>query len=74
MAAVGLAQNLAALRALVSEGIQQGHMSLQVRALAMTVGAKDEEITILSEKLRREKVMNQAIAEKLLLEIRQNNK
>lgn len=74
MAAVGLAQNLAALRALVSEGIQQGHMSLQVRALAMTVGAKDEEITILSEKLRREKVMNQAIAEKLLREIRQNNK
>lgn len=74
MAAVGLAQNLAALRALVSEGIQQGHMNLQVRALAMTVGAKDEEITILSEKLRREKVMNQAIAEKLLLEIRQNNK
>ncbi|WP_346349804.1 hydroxymethylglutaryl-CoA reductase, degradative [Lactococcus petauri] len=74
MAAVGLAQNLAALRALVSEGIQQGHMSLQVRALAMTIGAKDEEITILSEKLRREKVMNQAIAEKLLLEIRQNNK
>lgn len=74
MAAVGLAQNLAALRALVSEGIQQGHMSLQVRALAMTVGAKDEEITILSEKLRREKVMNQAIAKKLLLEIRQNNK
>lgn len=74
MAAVGLAQNLAALRALVSEGIQQGHMSLQVRALAMTVGAKDEEITILSEKLRQEKVMNQEIAEKLLREIRQNNK
>ncbi|WEA13016.1 hydroxymethylglutaryl-CoA reductase, degradative [Lactococcus garvieae] len=74
MAAVGLAQNLAALRALVSEGIQQGHMSLQVRALAMTVGAKDEEITILSEKLRQEKVMNQERAEKLLREIHQNNK
>lgn len=74
MAAVGLAQNLAALRALVSEGIQQGHMSLQVRALAMTVGAKDEEITILSEKIRQEKVMNQERAEKLLREIRQNNK
>ena len=74
MAAVGLAQNLAALRALVSEGIQQGHMSLQVRALPMTAGAKDEEITILSEKLRQEKVMNQERAEKLLREIRQNNK
>ncbi|ETD04636.1 hypothetical protein N568_0106590 [Lactococcus garvieae TRF1] len=49
-------------------------MSLQVRALAMTVGAKDEEITILSEKLRQEKVMNQERAEKLLREIRQNNK
>ncbi len=72
MAAVGLAQNLAALRALVSEGIQQGHMSLQVRALAMTVGAKEDEIQLLSQKLRQEKVMNQAVAEKLLLEIRQS--
>lgn len=74
LASVGLAQNLAALRALVSEGIQQGHMSLQVRALAMSVGAKDEEIALLSEKLRQEKVMNQAIAEKLLLGIRQSKK
>ena len=38
VAAVGLAQNLAALR-LVSEGIQKGHMALQARSLAMTVGA-----------------------------------
>lgn len=43
IAAVGLAQNLAALRALVSEGIQQGHMSLQARSLALSVGAQADE-------------------------------
>jgi hydroxymethylglutaryl-CoA reductase len=66
IAAVGLAQNLAALRALVSEGIQRGHMSLQARSLALTVGAKGEEVAQLSQLLRQEKVMNQATAEKLL--------
>ena len=40
VAAVGLAQNFAACRALVSEGIQQGHMSLQYKSLAIVVGAK----------------------------------
>lgn len=41
---VGLAQNLAALRALVSEGIQSGHMQLQARSLAIQAGAKDHEV------------------------------
>lgn len=71
IAAVGLAQNLAALRALVSEGIQQGHMSLQIQSLAMTVGAKENEIEQLSQLLRREKVINQERAYELLAEIRQ---
>ncbi|MBY9002258.1 MAG: hydroxymethylglutaryl-CoA reductase, degradative [Candidatus Heimdallarchaeota archaeon] len=44
VAAVGLAQNLAALRALVSEGIQQGHMALHARNIAVTAGAEGEEI------------------------------
>lgn len=39
MAAVGLAQNLAALRALVTDGIQRGHMALHARGLAQAVGA-----------------------------------
>jgi len=42
MGAVGLAQNFAALRALVSEGIQEGHMSLHARSLAATAGAPPE--------------------------------
>ena len=42
MGAVGLAQNFAALRALVTEGIQKGHMSLHARTLAATAGAPPE--------------------------------
>ena len=41
MVAVGLAQNLAALRALVSEGIQKGHMGLQARNFAIAAGVPD---------------------------------
>ena len=40
VAAVGLAQNFSACRALVSEGIQQGHMSLQYKSLAIVVGKR----------------------------------
>jgi hydroxymethylglutaryl-CoA reductase len=39
-AAVGLAQNLAALRALGSVGIQKGHMALHARCVAVTAGAR----------------------------------
>ena len=39
MAAVGLASNLAALRALVTDGIQRGHMALHARSVAVHVGA-----------------------------------
>ena len=70
IAAVGLAQNLAALRALVSEGIQQGHMSLQARSLALSVGAQADEIARLSQELRKEKVMNQEVAQNLLKNLR----
>ncbi|WP_125702935.1 hydroxymethylglutaryl-CoA reductase, degradative [Lacticaseibacillus daqingensis] len=44
VAALGLVQNLAALRALVGPGIQAGHMTLQARALAIAVGAQGDEI------------------------------
>ncbi len=44
IAAVGLAQNLAALRALASEGIQRGHMSLHARQIAIAAGAEGEQI------------------------------
>jgi hydroxymethylglutaryl-CoA reductase len=51
MAAVGLAQNLAALRALVTEGIQKGHMKLHARNLAIMAGAQGELIDKVAEKM-----------------------
>lgn len=68
--AVGLAQNLAALRALVSEGIQQGHMALQARSLAMSVGANAEEIDTVVKKMTQGE-MNQNAARLYLQQIRQ---
>jgi len=44
MAAVGLAQNLGALRALATEGIQRGHMRMHARNVALQAGATPEEI------------------------------
>ena len=44
MAAVGLAQNLAALKALGTEGIQRGHMALHARTVALGAGASDSEL------------------------------
>ena len=42
--AVGLAQNMAALRALATEGIQKGHMALHARNIAIVAGAEGDEI------------------------------
>lgn len=67
--AVGLAQNLAALRALVSEGIQKGHMSLQARSLAISVGAIGEEVQIVAERLKQG-MMNEANAREILEQLR----
>jgi hydroxymethylglutaryl-CoA reductase len=54
IAAVGLAQNLAALRALATEGIQRGHMSLHARQVAMAAGAEGEAIGTIAEQMVRE--------------------
>lgn len=51
MAAVGLAQNLAALKALATEGIQRGHMSLHARSVALAAGATPENIDAVVEHL-----------------------
>ena len=48
---VGLAQNFAAIKALVTTGIQHGHMKLQARSLALLAGAKGKEIDIAVERL-----------------------
>ncbi|WP_241559487.1 hydroxymethylglutaryl-CoA reductase, degradative [Lacticaseibacillus hulanensis] len=52
LAALGLVQNLAALRALVGPGIQSGHMALQAGALAIAAGARDAEIGELTRQLQ----------------------
>lgn len=51
LAAVGLAQNLAALRALATEGIQRGHMELHARQLALAAGAAASEVDQVSRRL-----------------------
>jgi hydroxymethylglutaryl-CoA reductase len=54
---VGLAQNLAALRALATEGIQRGHMSLHARQVAIAAGAEGEQVERLARQLVAEKVV-----------------
>jgi hydroxymethylglutaryl-CoA reductase len=65
---VGLAQNLAALRALVTEGIQHGHMSLHARQVAIAAGAEGAQIEKLTQQLRAEKMINIDRAETILKE------
>jgi hydroxymethylglutaryl-CoA reductase len=48
---VGLAQNLAALRALATEGIQRGHMNLHARQVALAAGAQEEQIDALVQRM-----------------------
>lgn len=67
--AVGLAQNLAAIRALVTEGIQKGHMNLQARSLAIRVGATGEDIERVAELLQMAKHMNSQTAKQILDDI-----
>jgi hydroxymethylglutaryl-CoA reductase len=63
---VGLAQNLAALRALATEGIQRGHMSLHARQVAAAAGAVGDEIERLAAQLVAEKVVRVDRAEEIL--------
>ena len=66
LVSVGLAQNLAALRALASEGIQRGHLSLHARQVAAAAGAKGEEIEKIAQQLVAEKNIRIDRAEELL--------
>ncbi len=63
---VGLAQNLAALRALSTEGIQRGHMSLHARQVAIAAGARGSDIDRLAEQLVREKIVRVDRAEAIM--------
>jgi hydroxymethylglutaryl-CoA reductase len=71
MAAAGLAQNLAAIRALASEGIQKGHMRLHARNVAVAAGAKGSEIDAVAKKIADAGAVNAEAAKKALSEVRQ---
>jgi len=70
IAAVGLAQNFAALRALSTEGIQKGHMKLHSRNIAVTAGAVDDEIEAVAKVISDESKVNVARAKEVLEELR----
>jgi hydroxymethylglutaryl-CoA reductase len=65
---VGLAQNMAALRALATEGIQRGHMSLHARQVAIAAGADGELIEKVAAQMVAEKVVRIDRAEELVKE------
>jgi len=66
MAAVGLAQNFAAIRALGTEGIQQGHMRLHARQVAMAAGAQGRQVQVIADQLATEGVIREDRAKELL--------
>ena len=70
IASIGLTQNLAAVRALVTDGIQKGHMRLQAKSLGLTVGATEEELPHLMNLLSKASHLNQETAKALLEELR----
>jgi hydroxymethylglutaryl-CoA reductase len=63
---VGLAQNMAALRALATEGIQRGHMSLHARQVAIAAGASGDQIEQVAARMVSEKVVRIDRAEEIL--------
>ena len=67
---IGLAQNFAALKALVSTGIQQGHMKLQAKSLALLAGASETEVAPLVERLIADKTFNLETAQRYLENLR----
>ena len=69
---VGLAQNFAALKALVSTGIQHGHMKLQAKSLALLAGASPSEVALVVQALLEDKPFNLEKAQAVLEKIRQS--
>ena len=71
-ASIGLAQNLAALRALATTGIQAGHMKLQYRSLAVSVGATPAEVPLVVAQLAQQSHVDQETARQVLAKIRKD--
>lgn len=74
MAAVGLAQNLAALRALAMEGIQRGHMKLHARQVAMAAGAVGDEVEAVVERMLAEGAVRSDRAAEILAALRREGR
>jgi len=74
LAAVGLAQNLGALRALAHEGIQRGHMSLHARNIAVAAGATGELIDLVAEKMGEEHKIRMDRAKELIEQYKASGK
>ena len=70
VAAVGLAQNFSALKALSTVGVQQGHMALHAQNVAITAGAVGDEIDVIAKRMAEQKMVRQDVAEQILAEIR----
>lgn len=66
IAALGLGQNLAALRALATEGIQKGHMSLHARNVAIQAGANKDQVDRIAKQMIKDKKINVDYAKELL--------
>mgnify|MGYP001044036362 CR=1 FL=1 len=69
-AAVGLAQNLAALRALATEGIQRGHMRLHARQVAIAAGATGDEVAQVAARMAAERQIRPDRATAILTQLR----
>jgi hydroxymethylglutaryl-CoA reductase len=74
VAAVGLAQNFGALKALSTVGIQQGHMALHAQNVAIAAGAIGEEIAEIARQMAETKSVRQDVAEALLEKLRKNKR
>jgi len=69
LASVGLAQNLAAIKALSTVGIQQGHMRLHARQVATAAGATPEQVPEVTERMIADKQINSVRAQEILAEL-----
>ncbi|MGN6615417.1 MAG: hydroxymethylglutaryl-CoA reductase, degradative [Candidatus Nitrosocosmicus sp.] len=74
MAAVGLAQNFSAIRALSDEGIQKGHMKLHSKNIAKIAGARNEQIEEMSEQMIKEGNISVSRAKEIIERINKTNK
>lgn len=70
IACVGLAQNLAAIRALATVGIQQGHMRMHARQLAIAAGAEGSEVMAITSQMIESGTIRLEIAKQLLNKLR----